>query len=218
MSTVLTNVAVSFNHGKNSNNSSSNYAILTQYRRHYFVVNIPNETVRKYSGNDVESAIFTFGQVVTLSDNIYVRSYWTHFTSTSCPFAAGTTEDVGTNAAAYPNVTSEQPQAVHAGSKSSLNYYSVDLTKIFKYIFDTYKPEGTGTGTYGIWQRFGRSGYQTGSTTNIGNFAITITMTDGSAFVFTNGEWKRAKAACRSSGEWKQGAAQLYTGDAWQDV
>ena len=206
MSTVITDISMPCSKGCNSNNSSSNYAILTQYRRHLYIATIPNSIMGKYKGSDIESAFYNFHQTATLSNNIYVRSYWTYYNSTACPFGTGTTEDVSTNADAWPNTTAEQPQYVHAGSKTTKNSYSVDLTKIFKHIFDRYNPDpnSTGSATYGIWSRFGRSGYATGSTTNLGGFTLVLTVSDGNVFVFNGETWEKGSLSCYNDGTWKE--------------
>lgn len=222
MSTVLSNTTAAFYKGYNSNNASGSSAIFTQYRRHCFLITIPTSYFEEYSSNDIESAIFSFDQTEKHDYAVTMKSYWVFYNSTSSPFASGTTETVSTNASAYPSTASEQCVTSLKGSTSALNSFSVDITKLIKYAFDNVTPSESETTAFYIWQRFGISSPKkaNGSSTNIGNWTLTVTMTDGTTliFVYTNDEWKAATPHCRINNEWKQCAAQLFKDDTWQDI
>ena len=215
---TLSNVSAALVTGANSNNIASGSSIFTQYRRHCFQITMPTEVFNKYSGEDVESAIFRFAQTGKHPNAVTAKTYWVFYNSTSSPFAKGTTETVTTNANAYPTTASEQCVTSLKTSTSALNSFSVDITKLIKYALDNVTASSGDTTSFYIWQRFGKSSPATvnGSTTNIGNWSLTVIMKDGATFVYTNGEWKLAKAYCRTNDEWKENNAQIYKEGIWQ--
>ena len=220
MGTALDGASVTFSMGYNSNNNDGASAIFTQYRRHRFLITVPTSALNKYSGNDVESAIFGFKQTVKHANAVTMKSYWVFYNSTSSPFASGTSETVTTNANAYPSAASEQCVTSLKGSTSALNTFAVDITKLIKHAFDNVTPSANDTTSFYIWQRFGISSPKTanGSSTNIGYWTLTVTMADATTFVFvyTNNEWKSVTVNCRIDNEWRRGEANVYKNDAWK--
>lgn len=215
---TLSNVSAALVTGANSNNITGSSSIFTQYRRHCFQITMPTEVFNKYSGEDVESAIFRFAQTVKHANAVTAKTYWVFYNSTSSPFAKGTTETVTTNANAYPTTASEQCVTSLKTSTTGLNSFSVDITKLIKYALDNVTASSGETTSFYIWQRFGKSSPATvnGSTTNIGNWSLTVTMRDGTTFVYTNGEWTLAKAYCRTNDEWKEVTPEIYRDGIWQ--
>ena len=216
---TLSNVSASFVTARNSNNRTNDNAIFTQYRRHCFEITMPSEAFVKYSGKDVESAIFGFSQTRLHAEKVTNNTYWVFYNDgDTCPFGTGTTESVTTDASAYPTTESEQCVTRLTTSTSEIISFSVDIARLIAYALDSVSVSSGNTTSFYIWQRFGKSdtGSANGSTTNIGDWTLTVTMQDGTTFVYTDGEWKASKVfSVRTASEWKDGEAGVYRNGAW---
>lgn len=182
----------------NSNNVSNDNAIFTQYRRHCFRVTADSSLFSKYSGEDVESASFNFRQTKLHDYAVTVKTYWTVSKSSSNPFAKGTSEIVTTNSSAYPTDASQQCVSQLRSSTSGLTRFSINITSLIKYVFDSYKS------SFYIWQRFGVSSPKqaNGSSTNIGSWTISVEMKDGSVFMYTEEGWKATEFYSKTVDSW----------------
>ena len=221
MGKVLENVTATFGQAFNSNNTSSNSAIFTSYRKHRFAITLPTEFLQRYNGDDIENATFKFTQVAKCTYGVTVNTYWVFYNSTSCPFATGTTETVSVSSGAYPTSAASQCKTQLACSTSVADKaFSVNVTPIIQYAFDNVTPADTETTSFYIWNRFGVSSPKAsnGPSPNIGNWSLTITTKTGLVFLYQDGEWKQVEVNCYNEGTWETVGIQLCKDDTWQDI